>query len=87
MTEDALPFAGVIARPLRVSPLLRKRRATAAPPAPVTLPRLAARPPPPRPIGGWVRLDSSGEERCGARGPNKSALGTGRTREPAPLQG
>lgn len=59
MTEDALPFAGVIAHPLRVSPLLRKRRTTAAPPAPVTLPRLAARPPPPPP--DW-RLGSAGFE-------------------------
>ena len=86
MTEDALPFAGVIARPLRVSRLLRKRRTT-GPPRPRHPSPFGRQAPAPRPIGDWVRLDSSGEERCGARGPNKSALGTGRAREPAPLQG
>lgn len=70
MTEDALPFAGVIARPLRVSRLLRKRRTTAPPPpppAPVTLPGLDARPPPPARLAaefGWIRVAKSGVARA-----------------------
>ena len=62
MTEDALPFAGVIARPLRVSRLLRKRRTTAPPPHP--RPPRSPFPvwtPGPRPPPDW-RLSSAGFE-------------------------
>lgn len=58
MTEDALPFARVIARPLRVSPLLREAAHNLTPPAPVTPSPFGRQAPAPRPIGGWVRLDS-----------------------------